>query len=55
MTRMMIDITKQAVFQSYWENRKHWFSEEFQECMEQEIISVDAKTGIQIPGTSELR
>lgn len=52
MTRMMIDIT---AFPSYWENRKHWFSEEFQEYMEQEIISVDAKTGIQIPGASEPR
>lgn len=50
MTRMMIDITKQAAFPSYWENRKHWFSEDFQQYMESEIISVDSKASVEIPG-----
>jgi hypothetical protein len=50
MTRMMIDYTKMAAFGEYWENRKHWLSEEFQNYMEPEIIPIAAKPGVVIPG-----
>ena len=50
MTKMMIDITEMASFPSYWENRKHWFSEKFQQHIEVAIVPVGAKTGIEIPG-----
>ncbi|MFT5137847.1 MAG: hypothetical protein ACI8XV_002889 [Arenicella sp.] len=50
MTRMMIDFTKMVAFASYWENRKHWLSEDFQQYMESEIINADQKPGVEIPG-----
>ncbi len=50
MTRMMIDVTKMPAFSSYWSNRKHWLSDEFQQHMESEIISTEQQPGISIPG-----
>ncbi len=50
MTRMMIDYTSMAGFQSYWLDRKHWVSDEFQEHMDNNVISVSPKTGVAVPG-----
>ncbi len=50
MTRMMIDYTSMASFQSYWLDRKHWVSDEFQEHMDNNVISVSPKTGVAVPG-----
>ena len=50
MTRMMIDVTEMASFQTYWNDRKHWLSEGFQEFMDSEIIPVSPKDGVNIPG-----
>jgi hypothetical protein len=48
MTRMMIDFTSGAGFQSYWLNRKHWVSDEFQEYMDTNVISVLPKAGVDL-------
>jgi hypothetical protein len=50
MTRMMIDYTSMAAFQTYWPDRKHWVSDEFQEYMETDVISAPPKTGVSVPG-----
>ena len=50
MTRMMIDYTSMAAFQTYWPDRKHWVSAEFQEYMETDVISAPPKTGVSVPG-----
>ena len=49
-TRMMIDVTSMAAFQQYWQDRKHWVSEDFQEYMETDVISAPPKTGVSVPG-----
>jgi hypothetical protein len=50
MTRMMIDISAMPAFSLFWADRMHWFSEEFQQHMNVEIIPTPAKPGINIPG-----
>jgi hypothetical protein len=50
MTRMMIDYTKMVAFPQYWQDRKYWLSESFQDYMETEIIPAAQKSGINIPG-----
>ena len=50
MTRMMIDVTSMAAFQTYWLDRKHWLSHDFQEYMESEVVSAPPKTGVPVPG-----
>ncbi len=50
MTRMMIDVTSMAAFQTYWLDRKHWVSEGFQKYMETNVISAPRKTGVSLPG-----
>ena len=50
MTRMMIDYSKVPAFTSYWKDRKHWLSDEFQLHMESEIIPVMQEPGVSLPG-----
>ncbi len=50
MTRMMIDFTSMAAFQTYWQDRKHWVSNKFQEYMDTKVISAPRKTGVSLPG-----
>jgi len=50
MARMMIDVTSMAAFQTYWLDRKHWLSHDFQEYMESEVVSAPPKTGVPVPG-----
>ena len=50
MTRMMIDISAMPAFSLYWADRIHWFSEDFQQHMNSEIIPTPAKPGTNIPG-----
>lgn len=51
MTRMMIDYSKMPAFSSYWKDRKHWLSDEFQLHMESEIIPVGQEPGVSLPGS----
>ncbi len=55
MTRMMIDITAMPAFSFYWADRMHWFSEDFQQHMNTEIIPTPAKPGINMPGNYSLK
>ena len=50
MTNMAIDYTKMKAFDAYWNDRKHWVSREFQEFMETQIIPVEPKSGVSVPG-----
>ena len=50
MKRMMIDVSAMPAFSLYWADRMHWFSEDFQQHMNTEIIPAPAKPGINIPG-----
>jgi len=50
LTRLMIDYTSMAAFQQYWQDRKHWLSEDFQEYMESEVVSAPPKAGVNVPG-----
>ena len=51
IVRMMIDVTAMPAFASYWEDRKHWFSDDFQLHMNNEIISAPPKAGVNMPGS----
>ena len=51
IVRMMIDITAIPAFASYWKDRKHWFSDEFQLYMNTEIIDVAPMAGVSMPGS----
>ncbi len=50
LTRLMIDYTSMAAFQQYWQDRKHWVSDDFQEYMESEVVSAPPETGVNVPG-----
>ncbi len=50
LTRLMIDYTSMAAFQQYWQDRKHWVSDDFQEYMESEVVSAPLKAGVNVPG-----
>jgi len=50
MTRMMIDYTSMAAFPEFWQDRKHWMSNEFQEYMDKEVVPVPPKAGVPVPG-----
>ncbi len=50
IVRMMIDVTSMAAFQTYWQERKHWVSDDFREYMESEVVSAPPKTGVSLPG-----
>lgn len=49
IARMMIDVTAMPAFANYWEDRKHWFSDEFQLHMNTKIISAPPKAGVSMP------
>ena len=50
MKRMLIDTVHLPGYQEYWPNRKHWYSEDFQHFMDEEILQSDAKAGVPLPG-----
>ncbi|MEX2240168.1 MAG: hypothetical protein WD775_05685 [Burkholderiales bacterium] len=51
MTRLMIDYKSMAAFSGYWEDRKHWLSDEFRGYMDAEIIPAPPKPGVTVPGS----
>ncbi len=55
MTRMMIDVSAMPAFSLYWADRMHWFSEDFQQHINTEIIPTPAKPGINIPGDYSMK
>lgn len=50
MKRMMSDYTHLPGFQQYWPDRKHWFSRDFQQFMDNEILQVNEKVEVPLPG-----
>lgn len=50
MKRMMTDYTQVQGFREFWPNRKHWYSEDFQNFMDVEIMRSDVRTGSLLPG-----
>jgi hypothetical protein len=50
LTRMMIDVTKMPAFPVYWEDRKHWFADDFRLHMDTEIIPTPIRDGVNVPG-----
>ncbi len=50
MKRMVTDYTHVPSFREYWSNRKHWYSEDFQNFMDAEILPSDATVGVPLPG-----
>lgn len=50
MSSLMIDYSKMAAFSSFWNNRKHWLSDEFQNHMESEIIPAVQKSSAAVLG-----
>ena len=50
LTRMMIDVTAMPAFPIYWEDRKHWFSDDFRLHMDTEIVPTPMRAGVNIPG-----
>jgi hypothetical protein len=50
LTRMMIDVTAMPAFPIYWEDRKHWFSDDFRLHMDTEIVPTPIRDGVNMPG-----
>jgi hypothetical protein len=50
MKRMLTDYGHIPSFREYWQNRKHWYSDDFQYFMDTEILPSDAKDGVPLPG-----
>ena len=50
LTRMMIDVTAMPAFPFFWEDRKHWFSDDFRLHMDTEIVPTPMRAGVNIPG-----
>jgi hypothetical protein len=53
MRRMLIDYARLPAFREYWPNRKHWFSSEFQNYMESEILPTENRGDVPLPGQYE--
>lgn len=51
MTRLMIDYKSMAAFAGYWEDRKHWLSDEFRAYMDAEIMTSPSRPGVTVPGS----
>jgi len=49
--RSMIDMTKQPGMTVYWEARKHWYSDGFQEHLAKEVMAKPAVVGYTFAGT----
>jgi hypothetical protein len=50
MKRMLSDYARIPAFREYWTNRKHWFSKEFQDFMETEILDSEEIYDVPLPG-----
>ena len=50
ITHMMSDCTKMSMFKVYWADRRHWYSPEFQQHMESEVIPKAVPEGVNVPG-----
>ena len=53
MRRMLKDYAQLPAFREYWPNRKHWFSNEFQEFMESDILTAENPHDVPLPGQYE--
>lgn len=50
MKRMLTDYGKLPGFREFWPHRKHWFSEDFQQFMEAEILIAGDSSSVPLPG-----
>ena len=48
--RQAIDFTRLPGFREFWANRQHWFSSDFQQFIDQEILEVKSKHSVPMPG-----
>ena len=49
MKRLVIDYTYTPGFQEFWPNRKHFFSEDFQNFMDSEILQANRTPDVPLP------
>jgi hypothetical protein len=52
MTQLVIDYKSMAAFPAYWEDRKHWLSDEFRGYMDTVILPTPPRPGVTIPGSA---
>lgn len=50
MARMIVDVSSMAASKTYWLDRKHRASDEFQQYMDTNVISAPRQTGGSLPG-----
>ena len=48
--RQTMDYTQLPGFRDFWANRQHWFSTDFQQFMENEILKAEKTVGVRMPG-----
>lgn len=51
MAQHMVDVSKVPGMQSYWEDRRQWFTDEFRRYWENEVIPAPATPGYRPMGT----
>ena len=47
---MFIYLTNMKGFNIFWDDRKHWYGEEFKTYMEANVISIQSPQKINVPG-----
>jgi hypothetical protein len=50
MKRMLTDYAQLPGFREFWPFRKHWFSEDFQQFMDTEILPSNESVDVPLPG-----
>ena len=50
MERMLADYARLPGFLDFWADRQHWFSEDFQQYMDQQILHRDREVDVPLPG-----
>lgn len=50
MKRMLSDYARLPGFQEFWRDRKHWFSDDFQQFMDTDIFAPDHEIDVPLPG-----
>jgi hypothetical protein len=49
-TWLLTDYARLPGFKGFWSDRKHWFSEDFQEFMDAEILAAKPSNDVPLPG-----
>lgn len=53
MKRMLTDYAQLPAFREYWPNRQHWFSQDFQDFMQTEVLAAETSPDVPLPGNYE--